>query len=948
MGGRHRFEKFKKYSNGKEAKEEPSAASSPVGNSRPPKDPETITDPEPPLVDSKLALVILVSELKKDNPNDDSVSLGSSHEERWRQMQRLVQIGLSKTEKEAKIYEKVDDGLELFGTVRALVEPAVSAVPQAAIPRATAFLKSVVNIDYWSGKLKDIEAGENKSEKHSQQYNTTESRERLQTLIIGVKSIEKAIDRQTEQQKKLNKDERNRLCLRALYTTNPIYDKERIEEEKSGLLSHCHSWIFLTEGFQTWQQDPDCRLLWIRGDPGKGKAMLLCGIIDRLDETTPGLISCFFCQATGNHQNSATAVLRGIIWSLAHQHPALVSYVRSEFDSAGEQAFNGPNNWEILSSILRRMISGSSNRVPEGTTMVIDALDECTKDNKKLIDVIVDICADKKSQVRRIISSHNWVEFQDAFIKKTVASQRVIVSLEDNEQVKESISKAIDAFIKYKVEELERIKETKLEAEVHDILAGKSSSTFFWVALAFAALVHRPLSLAELSSSVQSIYQHSNRPDALKKQVLRYKGFLVVMGDVVSFMHQSAKDFLLEDQLAKEFIWDVKKEEQLSESILRGHHTILIAMLEKMRKTLKYDLLKDLARGTKYHELISVLRDINRFALYFKGAIEQFPLQTYVSGLFFSPRTSLARQAFKQHTFGTSWVRVPVSEDWSACVQTLEGHTSTESNMAFSGNGQWLASTSQDYTIRIWDVATGVCLQTITSPHVEHLKTARSNFGIPSQRNSSNTQTVDTRGTVIIGLAFSPDGELIASCSSEPKVQIRNAKTGDCIYSITVEQRLPIGPEIRFSFSSDSRRILLGSEQPGIRDIAGCKWTEYPDIYPERLLTSAFHSDRTWVGHVFGEHGHSIWRFSETNSHRVVDLLRDDGYALPPSGQYPAGRPLPTSQRPSAISNDGTQVATCTEYPFRLAIADTTTGVVAFASPRYATAPVVVSAMAMA
>ncbi|KAG4257736.1 hypothetical protein FPRO04_07957 [Fusarium proliferatum] len=724
MGGRHRFERVKKYFNAKEGKEEPSTASSTVGDPRPPKDPDIIIDPQSPPVDKKLPLVgsepkkepkqnklqeqlwnqaydelrqsenkyiaqyeeILVSELKKDNPDSDTVSLGSSYKERWRQMQRLVQIGLSKTEKEAKIYEKVNDGLELCGTVRALVEPAVSAVPQAAIPwvgacfilevisnpakqpgvhraglqhvlsrvnwywnlaelllednleskdndgetamtklrlelqplvfdlyqkflsyliesicyfqknRATAFLKSVVNIDYWSGKLKDIEALGKEFDKQSQQYNTTESRERLKTLIIGVKSIEKAIDRQTEQQKKLNEDESNIHCLRALYTTNPLYDKERIEEVKGGLLSHCYSWIFLTEGFQTWQQDPDCRLLWIKGDPGKGKTMLLCGIIDRLDEMTPGLISCFFYQATRNHQNSATAVLWGIIWSLAHQHPALVSHVRSEFDSAREQAFNGPNNWEIMSSVLRRMISDSNNRVPEGTTIVIDALDECTKDNKKLLDLIVDFCASKESRVRWIVSSRNWVEFQDAFVKKVVAPQRVIVSLEDNEEAKESINNAVDAFIEYKVGELERIKETKLEAEVHNILAERSSSTFLWVALACqrflssdiddwqildtlkgfpsglkdfyrrmmqevkdsghasqcrdivaVATLQRPLSLGELSSSAHSLFQHSNRLDILKKQVLRCKGFLVVTEDVVSFMHQSAKDFLLDD-----------------------------------------------------------------------------------------------------------------------------------------------------------------------------------------------------------------------------------------------------------------------------------------------------------------------------------------------------------------------------------------------------------------
>ncbi|CZR49407.1 uncharacterized protein FPRO_08852 [Fusarium proliferatum ET1] len=249
-----------------------------------------------------------------------------------------------------------------------------------------------------------------------------------------------------------------------------------------------------------------------------------------------------------------------------------------------------------MSSVLRRMISDSNNRVPEGTTIVIDALDECTKDNKKLLDLIVDFCASKESRVRWIVSSRNWVEFQDAFVKKVVAPQRVIVSLEDNEEAKESINNAVDAFIEYKVGELERIKETKLEAEVHNILAERSSSTFLWVALACqrflssdiddwqildtlkgfpsglkdlyrrmmqevkdsghasqcrdivaVATLQRPLSLGELSSSAHSLFQHSNRLDILKKQVLRCKGFLVVIEDVVSFMHQSAKDFLLDD-----------------------------------------------------------------------------------------------------------------------------------------------------------------------------------------------------------------------------------------------------------------------------------------------------------------------------------------------------------------------------------------------------------------
>ena len=196
MGGQRLLDRFKNRLKGREeseVKEEQNTPSPPVGDPQPPKVTDTVVDPQlspgdkqqptaddqPPAVDQEPPIVnkkpfpvdgpsetnsernklqqqlwnqayddlqdsgnkymaqyegILISELKEDNPDDDSVSLGSSHEERWRQMQRLVEIGLSKTEKEARGYEIANYGLELFGTVRALVEPAVSAVPQAAIP----------------------------------------------------------------------------------------------------------------------------------------------------------------------------------------------------------------------------------------------------------------------------------------------------------------------------------------------------------------------------------------------------------------------------------------------------------------------------------------------------------------------------------------------------------------------------------------------------------------------------------------------------------------------------------------------------------------------------------------------------------------------------------------------------------------------------------------------
>ncbi|KAF7502486.1 Vegetative incompatibility protein HET-E-1 [Endocarpon pusillum] len=57
--------------------------------------------------------------------------------------------------------------------------------------------------------------------------------------------------------------------------------------------------------------------------------MLLCGIVDELRKSAAemGLLSYFFCQATDSRINSATAVLRGLIYLLVDQQPSLISHV---------------------------------------------------------------------------------------------------------------------------------------------------------------------------------------------------------------------------------------------------------------------------------------------------------------------------------------------------------------------------------------------------------------------------------------------------------------------------------------------------------------------------------------------------------------------------------------------------------------------------------------------
>jgi hypothetical protein len=74
-------------------------------------------------------------------------------------------------------------------------------------------------------------------------------------------------------------------------------------------------------------------------------------------------------------------------------------------------------------------------------------------------------------------------------------------------------------------------------------------------------------------------------------------------------------------------------------------------------------------------DFLSIVRDANRFILYNRSIVEEAPLQVYYSALVFSPMKSRIRDLFQKQV--PSWIepKPRVNENWSSCLQTLEGHT---------------------------------------------------------------------------------------------------------------------------------------------------------------------------------------------------------------------------------------------------------------------------------
>jgi WD40 repeat protein len=96
-----------------------------------------------------------------------------------------------------------------------------------------------------------------------------------------------------------------------------------------------------------------------------------------------------------------------------------------------------------------------------------------------------------------------------------------------------------------------------------------------------------------------------------------------------------------------------------------------------------------------------------------RGVIENNPLQAYASALLFSPVRSLIRGHFKREEPKWITIKPAIGDEWSACLQTLEGHSSRVDSVAFSPDSARLASASYDSTVKIWNASSGKCLQTL-------------------------------------------------------------------------------------------------------------------------------------------------------------------------------------------------------------------------------------------
>ncbi|MBD1909457.1 NB-ARC domain-containing protein [Leptolyngbya sp. FACHB-8] len=131
------------------------------------------------------------------------------------------------------------------------------------------------------------------------------------------------------------------------------------------------------------------------------------------------------------------------------------------------------------------------------------------------------------------------------------------------------------------------------------------------------------------------------------------------------------------------------------------------------------------------------------------------------------------------------------------CYQTLSGHTGDVRMLRFSASGRYLASTSLDLSIRLWDLESGQCIhflqghghgvsETAFSPDEQYLTSSSFDRTLKLWDIATGQclRTFHGHQKHLMACAFSPDGQLIASGGGDHAVKLWDAKTGQCVKTV--------------------------------------------------------------------------------------------------------------------------------------------------------------------
>ncbi|KAF5239886.1 hypothetical protein FANTH_9779 [Fusarium anthophilum] len=366
-------------------------------------------------------------------------------------------------------------------------------------------------------------------------------------------------------------------------------------------------WFLQVPQYIAWLESPLSSLLWVSGDPDCGKTTLAAFLINRIDQrlslcSNDSIVTYFFFDANNpTGQVDGTALLYALIHQLLQASPALVPLLEQCLAPDHTQS---ALNLQKLCEIFRAIVSGPE-RKPGRIVCVVDAIDECEEESMtKAIEFLTSIIFDDKNSANRsgwlkiVITSRYNQQIDDMFGSMPEYHQ---VRLAEHASF---TSRDIETFIRARCVQVQMVTPCSdaMRSAIEKELIERSDNTFLWVnmvldlletdteaspqsfeailrstpdkldglysrilqrttsrrellrILSIIAASQRPLTLNEIDVAlavrpddihIRQVQHRCENPDIARYLYDVCGPFIRIWNGTVSFIHQTANDFLL-------------------------------------------------------------------------------------------------------------------------------------------------------------------------------------------------------------------------------------------------------------------------------------------------------------------------------------------------------------------------------------------------------------------
>ncbi|KAF5361166.1 hypothetical protein D9758_009071 [Tetrapyrgos nigripes] len=531
-----------------------------------------------------------------------------------------------------------------------------------------------------------------------------------------------------------------------------------------------------------WAVNPDIKLIWISGTAGTGKSAIAVTLAEKYREMQPQvtLAVTYHC-VRGQETSNIARIVPTICYFLALTSPAYKAALVQKFwkDPSLNADLSPPMQIRAFLSFFQSDLNQGQAQIKP--VIIVDGLDEMgNSDERYALLKEFESLFKEVPWFKLVITSRPQIKSEISDIWR---ASNQFQSVDLNNQYNADAD--IQAFFIY---HLDRINAKWGAADHIEELVAKADGLFIWATTALKYLeegVDKNYNLKTLLRSHNNNSKHGQYASlyalytaVLEEHFTTDENALGYLKAIITYNGQIVQELCKEDLSPTEYV-------TVMEFSPDGHHLVA-------------------GREDGLGEIWNVLT----------GMQTEMQSLTSVSCIKYSPDGTMI--ATGSQTAVILWN----ADTGSQAHLPFTGHTDSVTHLAFSSDGKYIASSSLDQTIRIWDILTGIAIglplrgnysSIAYSPDGTYLISAN-NFNIEMWNLNSKKKEIMITNDTVFSVAYTPDGKFILS-ASETNIFKWDAQTRQKIAKVDI----PIVTDQWYSwynkiaFSSNQRYVAIAN-----------------------------------------------------------------------------------------------------------------------------------------